>query len=95
MSLQTICGVSLDAFANKPEPEELACIVAAMEPNQQAEFIIALSYLFRGESVAHTPDYQRRLAAICEAIVEDEIANLHGFGSDLIRDLKTEMETAE
>jgi hypothetical protein len=95
MTRQTICGVSVDAFANKPDPEELASIVSAMMPKQQAQFIISLGYHLRGCGEYRSTQYQQILSAICEAITVDEAANLHGFGSGLIHDLQTEMETTE
>ena len=93
MSRQTICGVNVEAFASKPEPEELAHIVAAMDSEQQAEFIISL-----GEALYFSNNpvlYQRQLYEIRTAITEDEAVNLHSYGSDLIRDLQIEVETVE
>lgn len=89
----TVCGVKLDAFASKPDPEELAYVVAYMDARQQAQFIMSV-----GEALHFTKnpvDYQRQLYAIREAITEDEADNVHSFSSDLIRDLQIEAETVE
>lgn len=66
----TIGGISLDAFAKQPTPQELAAIVARWDAGDQAEFLIHLEdcmvfCIGRGLLDAH-------YIAIAEHLLEDK-----------------------
>lgn len=83
---QTICGVRLDAFAKQPTPEELGAIVAHMDSEDQAMFLIVL-----GEQLTCICSHERyviQLAYVRQALEAIEERSCTGYGSKFVADLQ-------
>lgn len=86
------CGCPVEAFATRPEPEDLAGIVSQMDSEEQAQFFITL-----GEQLKRRCSYEEygvQMAYIRDAIAAMEVRDCHGYGSQLIADLQPLQEVS-
>lgn len=89
----TICGVDVEAFKKPPTPEELGAIVACMDSEDQAAFLIAF-----GEKLyfrCSIEGYGVQTAYIRQAVVAQEEKFQTGYGSALIRELQIDEADGE
>ncbi len=85
LSLQTICGIEIGNFAKAPTPEELGAIVARMDSEDQAAFLIAL-----GEQIHFTCAHAVKgvqYAYIRQALAAQEEHLCTGYGSEFVREI--------
>ena len=86
-----ICGIPLSSLANKPEPGELAEIVAGWMDDKQAEFFLLLGEQLRHKCGLQVP-MQWEFIAVALKKLEAELCD--GSGSELIDELQQRLAPA-
>lgn len=83
--MQTICGIDITKFAKEPSPSELGAIVARMNSDDQAKFLLIFGEELRNVC-GYRACFQWRYIADSIAHLEEKLCD--GSASQLIQEIQ-------